>query len=457
VRAARVVPLVPLAALTALLVALVGSRALRAPSRRAPACPEAPAALVSATSPAEPATRPPGLPRLTGPTPTPAAAPPAPADVAAARVAHAGTTGHVPHGGPRRTHRAWAQGPRTGRAHVAFAVPVGGAAATEVAVAPDGARLYVATLAGELVALSRDGLERFRVPLGKDKKGHPARSYVAPAVGPDGTVYVGSDAGKLLAVTPEGRVKMSVDLGDEVDVAPLVLPGGDVVVAAGKAVVRVDPRGNVVQKFEAKKKVYTAPALVGRDPSKLDAHDLVVVGSQDDHVYGLVVGTFEVAFRTTLGADVDGSPAVFDDGTFAVGTDAGEVVRLGTDGRVLGRTSVGGFVRGPLSIARNGDVLVGTYGPAPKVVRVRGDAIVGAFPIQGTGAREHGIHGGPLEDATGTLYFGTQDDHVYGVSTDGEIVFDFATKGDVDAPLTLLDDGTLIVPSEDGTVYAIAP
>ncbi|MBL9112282.1 MAG: PQQ-binding-like beta-propeller repeat protein, partial [Myxococcales bacterium] len=41
--------------------------------------------------------------------------------------------------------------------------------------------------------------------------------------------------------------------------------------------------------------------------------------------------------------------------------------------------------------------------------------------------------------------------------TDGEIVFDFATKGDVDAPLTLLDDGTLIVPSEDGTVYAIAP
>jgi len=333
---------------------------------------------------------------------------------------------------------------------VAFAVPVGGAVATEVATAPDESVLYVSTLAGELVALDRGGRERFRVPLGKDEKGHPARSYASPVVARDGTIYVGSDAGRLFVVTPEGKVKLSIDLGDEVDVSPLLLESGELVAAAGKRVVWIDARGNVVHTFEAKRKVYTAPALAGTG-----AEALVVLGSQDDHVYGLRAATAELVFRTPAGADVDGAPAVLDDGTFAVGTDAGEVLHLGLDGKILTRTSVGGYVRGPLSITRSGDIAVGTYGPAPKLVRIRDGAIAGAFPIQGTGAKEHGVHGGPLEDAEGTLYFGTQDDHVYGVTTSGELVFDFATAGDVDGPLTLLRDGTLVIPSEDGKVYAV--
>ena len=70
-----------------------------------------------------------------------------------------------------------------------------------------------------------------------------------------------------------------------------------------------------------------------------------------------------------VGADVDGGPVVGDGGEIYVGTDAGEVVAL-QQGRVRWRVAVGGFVRGPLSVARNGDVLVGTYGPAPRVLRL---------------------------------------------------------------------------------------
>lgn len=345
---------------------------------------------------------------------------------------------------------------------VVFAADVGGAVATQVATSPDEKTLYVSTLgrgerAGALVALERDGRERFRVDLG-------GRSYASPAVAADGTVYVGSDAKQLFAVGPDGHVKHRVDLGDEVDTSPLILPGGDVVVCAGKRVVWLDARGNVKHRFEAKRKVYTSPALVpagnaggagGAGNAGAGSRDLVVVGAQDDHVYGLAADSGELVFAVSLGSDVDGSPAVGDDGVVVVGTDGGDVVRIARDGRVLGRVAVGGYVRGPLSVARNGDTLVGTYGPAPKLVRLRGDTIVGLFPIQGTGAKELGIHGGPLEDALGTLYFGAQDDHVYGVATNGELVFDLRTGGDVDAPLTLLSDGTLIVPSEDGHVYAV--
>jgi outer membrane protein assembly factor BamB len=65
------------------------------------------------------------------------------------------------------------------------------------------------------------------------------------------------------------------------------------------------------------------------------------------------------------------------------------------------------------------------------------------------------VHGGALEDASGALLFGSQDDQVYAVDADGRKLWSFATGGDVDAPVTLLSDGTVVVGSDDGRVYAL--
>jgi outer membrane protein assembly factor BamB len=163
-------------------------------------------------------------------------------------------------------------------------------------------------------------------------------------------------------------------------------------------------------------------------------------------------------FAVDLGADVDGAPAVGDEGEITVGTDNGEVVHLDSHGTIAWSTQVGGFVRGPLSIARNGDILAGVYGPTPRQIRIAPDGrIRGSFPIQGNGAREHGVHGGALEDASGTLFFGAQDDALYAVASTGELLFRFAVKADVDAPATLLSDGSLVFAVDDGTVYHLAP
>jgi hypothetical protein len=41
------------------------------------------------------------------------------------------------------------------------------------------------------------------------------------------------------------------------------------------------------------------------------------------------------------------------------------------------------------------------------------------------------------------------------VDARGGVRWRFATQGDVDAPLTLLSDGTLVAGSDDGRVYAL--
>jgi outer membrane protein assembly factor BamB len=426
-RSLRVLPLATLAAVVAIAVAHRMQR--RPESLRAPGS----TTTVPIHTPSGVATeRPPSAfdAPLLGPSPPP----PIDAGAPAARTLH---------GSAKRAHRSLARGPRTIRVGWRVAVDGTSPVAAQVTVAPDEATLYVATLGGQLVALVRaDGTRRWAVALGD-------RAYGAPLVGDDGTIYVGTDARKLFSVSAKGDTIFRLDTEGEADTAPVFGRDGAIVFVAGNHVHSVRRGGDLGWRFSARSKIYTAPAVTDEG--------LVIVGSQDDHVYALGAGGV-LAWTIDLGADVDGSPAIADDGAIYVGTDAGDVVRLDPKGNLVWRTPVGGFVRGALSIARNGDVVVGTYGPVPRVVRVGPDGVVrGAFAIRGTGAKDFGIHGGPLEDADGVLYFGAQDDAVYAIGPDGGLRWRYETSADVDAPLTMLSDGSLVVPSEDGSVTLLLP
>jgi outer membrane protein assembly factor BamB len=81
----------------------------------------------------------------------------------------------------------------------------------------------------------------------------------------------------------------------------------------------------------------------------------------------------------------------------------------------------------------------------------------GSHYVRGTSAREFGVHGGATEDDIGSLYFGAQDDAIYGIDTNGNISFYYQTDGDVDAPITILSDGSLVAGSDDGYVYSFEP
>ncbi|MFO0666668.1 MAG: PQQ-binding-like beta-propeller repeat protein [Polyangiaceae bacterium] len=370
----------------------------------------------------------------------PAASASVPPLVAIAPPAGAGVSAELGqmHGGPKRQHRASALGPQ--KPVLRWKTAVSGPVAAQITTNTTGTALYVTTLAGELLSLGPDGVIRWRKNLG-------GRVYSAPTVSNDGTLFVGSDRGKLVAFRENGDEAWTFDASDEVDTAPLLRPGGGVVFTAGKALFALRPNGTAAFRARLRKKSFASVAEA--------APDRYVVAAQDQRVR-LFDDKGTELWSVAAGGDVDGGPVVADSGEIFVGTDGGEVLSLAGDGAIRWRAKVGGFVRGALSLARNGDVLVGTYGPKPRMLRLAGadGHVVGEFDIQGTGAKEFGIHGGPLEDAAGNLFFGTQDDHVYAIGPEG-LRWKFATGGDVDAPLTLLPDGTLLVGSYDGFVYAL--
>ena len=345
------------------------------------------------------------------------------------------------HGDRKRTARYAVGGP--GAMNQKWKASGLGAIEAQPIPSPDESVIYVASLGGDLVALARaDGAVKWRVPLG-------GRSSATPCVDAKGNVYSASDAKKLFAVKPDGKIAWTLDLDDEGDTACALADDGAIVLAAGKTLYAVTPNGDVAWRFSARGKIFTAPAI--------DDRGRVFFGAQDHRAYGVDHG--KKAFAVDLGADVDGSPAIDDDGTVVFGTDGGDVVRLSGDGSAVWSSRVYGFVRGPLSIARGGDVLAGVYGPRSRVVRL--DAKTGvekaSFAVPGTGALEFGVHGAPLEDSAGQLYFGAQDDLFRAIGSDGKLLFTLRTEGDVDAPATLLSDGALVVASDDGAVYYLEP
>jgi outer membrane protein assembly factor BamB len=339
---------------------------------------------------------------------------------------------------PQHTNRSPFAGPASPK--VAWTFDTQGPIEAAPAVLVDGT-ILVASLSGVLYALTDSGQQKYSVDLGE-------RIYGAPLVQGD-RIYVGSDVHKFFGIGTSGSIRFRLDADSDVDTGAVPTPWGGIVFAGGRVVYASKPDGTLLWRIHAHRKVYSSPAVA--------TDGTVYAGSQDHHIYA-VAPDGKVRWRVDLGADVDSAPAIEDDGTVIVGSDKGQIVALAPDtGDVRWRTDVGGFVRGAMSIGRDGTVLAGTYGPTPALVALDpGDGSVRfRFSIAGTGAPEFGIHGGPVQDAAGRLYFGAQDDNAYCLGPDGTLLWKFKTGGDVDAPLVITPRGVLLVGSDDGKLYAL--
>lgn len=154
--------------------------------------------------------------------------------------------------------------------------------------------------------------------------GGNAESYSSPAIGADGTLYVGSSSGKLFSVDSDGSEKWSYETGDSIESSPAIGSDGTIYLGSNdNKVYAFNPDGSKQWSYETGADVKSSPAI-GSDGN-------IYIGSNDKNLYAIKSdGTKKWNFVTE--GEVISSPIIDANGVLYVGDNSGNLYAINTDG-----------------------------------------------------------------------------------------------------------------------------
>jgi outer membrane protein assembly factor BamB len=228
-------------------------------------------------------------------------------------------------------------------AKVVFSLPLGSGGSSPV-IGPNGT-IYVGTLAGKLVAVNATGTSILWSTTTNDTAGS------SPAIGQDGTLYIGSSDRKLYAITSEGTIRWALDVASEIQASPAV--GGDGTVYVGS----IDGKLHAVSSAGAIRWSYATGGPIKETPAVYAG--VVFVGSEDKSLHAVSVLDGEKRWTyETRGAVA--TPVIGPDGTVYAGSTDNHIYALTPKGTLYFAVNVRGKVRGAPAITAGGALVVPT-------------------------------------------------------------------------------------------------
>lgn len=235
----------------------------------------------------------------------------------------------------------------------------------------------------------------------------------SPAVGPDGTVYVGSNDNSIYALGPGGAVRWS----------------------------------------------YAAASVFDTSSAAVASDGTVYAGNTDGSLYaftssGSLKWTYAVpAPPAASGLDnaFSSSPAVAADGTVYIHDDNGDLYALDPDGSLKWTAAVSGVSYAAPTVALDGTVYIGNDSGSLYAFNPDGSQKwVFTAPVAG-----EQIYTAAAIDASGNLYFGTLSGNFYSVDPTGALRWSFAA-GDGVTSAPALANNAVYFGGYDGNLYALA-
>ncbi len=301
------------------------------------------------------------------------------------------------------------------------------------AIGSDGT-IYVGSNDNYLYAINPDGTLKFRQPMGG-----AVRS--SPAIGSDGTIYVGSDDNYLYAIDPNVGIKWQYKTGDKVLSSPAIDENGTIYVSSeDNYLYAINPDGTLKWKYWTGDLVDSSPA-VGSDGT-------IYVSTL---IYGYLYAINPDGTRKweyDIWSPVISSPAIARDGTIYVGTEDYELYAINPDGALKWKFKTGYIIDSSPAISSDGTIYVGSY-----------DDYLYAIDPDGTLKWKfqtgNDIYSSPAISSDGTVYFGSYDNYLYAINPDGTLKWKFQTGDDIASSPAIGEDGTIYVGSNDNYLYAI--
>jgi outer membrane protein assembly factor BamB len=258
-----------------------------------------------------------------------------------------------------------------------------------------------------------------------------ARVMASPTVGPDGTIYVGTAAGQLFAVTPDGQVKWSVMTGPTVKSAAALGADGTVYHPTSDGrMYAVSPQGQVKWAFDFGQHLGPTPLVTSAQQGP---------GGGGGGASGIGSGA---------------SPTVGPDGTIYIGANNSNMYAVAPDGSLKwlfeAERELAGIWTTPALSADGKLIYFGANKGGIYAVNTLDGSQRWQFPVYGS------IYASSVLDTRGILYTGTTIEHLYAVdSASGEQVWDLDVKNQIWCAPSIRPDGTLIFADRSGVVQVV--
>ena len=293
----------------------------------------------------------------------------------------------------------------------------------------------VAWLVCVLVAVAVEGMAA-PVLLGEFQAGGDIRS--SPAVGPDGSVYFGTDAGEFIALQPNGAVRWRVTVGAASQCSPAVDRDGVVYFSAEDGWYRaLRPDGS--EKWSLGFQASAAPAL--------GTNGWVYVASQGGPLYAVTNGT--IAWQRDLGGTFRCSPVIGPDGTIYAGGNQRWLRAFQPDGKELWGREMDAPV---LGLALDADATIYAAVGRWLVAVTRTNTLRWTYD-SGSGV----LSGSPVVAADGTIYVTSTQGFLHAVRPDGTRRWRFETAGIPYSTPAIAQDGTLYFGTDDRVLHGVGP
>ena len=269
-------------------------------------------------------------------------------------------------------------------------------------------------------------------------------SAAIPAIGADGTIYIGSNDKNLYAINPDGSQKWMFTTGDYIVSSPAIGADGTIYVGScDKNLYAINPDGSKKWYFVTGGEIHSSPAI-GVDGT-------IYIGSSDGNLYAINLYGNKV-WSFTTGGMIYSSPAIGADGTIYVGSYDKNLYAINPDGSLKWSFPTGDRIYSSPAIGADGTIYIGSNDKNLYAINPDGSPKWSFM----TG---HWIESSPVIGADGTIYVGTADyvadQHLYAINPDGSLKWNWATANCIRSSPAIGADGTIYVGSDDKCLYAI--
>lgn len=261
----------------------------------------------------------------------------------------------------------------------------------------------------------------------------PGRQTASPTLGPDGTLYVVSGAGKLFVLSPDGTVKWTAQTGASLKAAPALASDGTIYLSS----------------MDGKLYAVSPPGDGGKEGAVRWNFDFA------EHLGQTPLVTAAVPPPGANAVGSGASPAVGPDGTIYVGANNSNFYAVNPDGKLKWLYEAQREVAGIWSAAALSADGKSLYFGANK------GGIYSLNPADGTLRWRYDLFGSiynsPTVDSEGILYTGSTIGHVIALSSaEGKPIFEFNANAPVWTAPAIRPDGSLVVADTKGRVMLFA-